>query len=240
MAEEGPMNGCCMNIEKQLIFDDGKESEGTTLCEVADAHGFCAICLERIPLEETALVKGCEHAYCVTCILIWATYSKNPSCPQCKHPFQSLNVHRSLDGCIHDYMLEESVCLLLRAAWFVPLTLEIQEEAYEEQEDVYLQYEDDDDGDDLDETYFSSSSTIRIGNRRWGDNGYVRAGRKEARPISREHIQDPTAGSSHSQRNREASKDVTGRRAKRAMKREAADKAAAAKHQQHLQRLGRK
>lgn len=34
----------------------------------------------------------------VTCILIWATYNQNPSCPQCKHPFQFLNVHRSLDG----------------------------------------------------------------------------------------------------------------------------------------------
>ncbi|XP_058090934.1 uncharacterized protein LOC131237262 isoform X2 [Magnolia sinica] len=34
----------------------------------------------------------------VTCILIWATYNQNPSCPQCKHPFQFLGVHRSLDG----------------------------------------------------------------------------------------------------------------------------------------------
>ncbi|KAI4999518.1 hypothetical protein ZWY2020_004107 [Hordeum vulgare] len=25
--------------------------------------GVCAICLEQIPLQETALVKGCDHAY---------------------------------------------------------------------------------------------------------------------------------------------------------------------------------
>lgn len=25
--------------------------------------GCCAICLDTIPLQETAMVKGCEHAY---------------------------------------------------------------------------------------------------------------------------------------------------------------------------------
>lgn len=136
-------------------------------------------------------------------------------------------------------MFEESVCLLLRAAWFVPLPLGVQDEVCEDQEAIY-QYDFEDNDDDLDESYYSSSSSIRIGNRRWGDNGYVRAGRREARPVDRERVQDPGAGSSRGQRNKEASKDMVGRRAKRAMKREAADKAAAAKHQQHLQRLGRK
>ncbi|KAL2535917.1 RING/U-box superfamily protein [Forsythia ovata] len=158
-------------------------------------HGLCAICLNKIVLEETALVKGCEHAYCVTCILRWASYKKEPTCPQCKNPFKFLNIHRSLDGSIHDYMFEESVCLLLRA---------------------------------------SCSSSLRIGNRRWGDNGYVRAGRQEARPISRPNFQDSGAGPSRQTNNKEAAaKETVGRRAKRALKREAADKAAAANHQQH-------
>ena len=26
-------------------------------------HGICAVCLNKIVLQETALVKGCEHAY---------------------------------------------------------------------------------------------------------------------------------------------------------------------------------
>ncbi|XP_057953700.1 uncharacterized protein LOC131147996 isoform X1 [Malania oleifera] len=218
------------------IEDQGKTQsarEGREMgCE--DHGGVCAICLEKIVLQETALVKGCEHAYCVTCILRWAAYNKKPTCPQCKHPFEFLNIHRTLDGRIHDYMFEESVCLLLRATWFKPLVVE--EEVYDESEDFYL-YEDD--VDDLDEAYYNISSSLRIGNRRWGDNGYVRAGRQEARPIHRSNFSDASASSSREPKKKATAKDTTGRRAKRALKREAADKAAAAKHQQHLTRLGR-
>nr|CAD1828305.1 unnamed protein product [Ananas comosus var. bracteatus] len=161
---------------------------------------------------------------------------------QCKHPFEFLDVHRSLDGCIHDYMFEESVCLLLRATWFVPLKVEAQEEAPEEVELFYQdEYDQDDGGDDFEESYYmGSSSSVRIGNRRWGDGGFVRSGRKQARPVIRQQIDNDDAGPSRCpKKEKEASKDVMGRRAKRALKREAADKAAAAKHQQHLQRLGR-
>ncbi|KAK9128975.1 hypothetical protein Syun_017772 [Stephania yunnanensis] len=65
-----------------------------------------------------------------------------------------------------------------------------------------LAKKDDDDG--MDDFYLSGSSDLRIGNRRWGSNGYVRTGRREARLV----------------------KIGNGRRAKRAMKREAADRAA--------------
>ncbi|CAO2195915.1 unnamed protein product [Urochloa humidicola] len=215
---------------------------------VADC-GVCAICLDKIALQETALVKGCDHAYCVTCILRWASYKQTPLCPQCKHPFQFLSVHRSLDGCLHDFLFEESVCLLLRAAWFEPLIVEAHEEALEE-DDIYHQYQYEYDEDDLDEEtyYLSRSPSIRIGNRRWGDNGYIRGGRREARPVNT----DVAAGPSRTPKKKETaastsgsgsgsgsvSKDVAGRRAKRAQKREAADKAAAEKHLKHLQRLG--
>lgn len=140
-------------------------------------------------------------------------------------------------------MFEESVCLLLRASWFVPLTVESSRDIPEESDDPYQAYDEGQDDDDLDDAfYFSgSSSSIRIGNRRWGDNGYVRAGRWEARPVNRSSIGDPDAGPSRRPEKNEASPKVaTGRRAKRALKREAADKAAAAKHEQHLVRLGRK
>ncbi|KAJ0084407.1 hypothetical protein Patl1_29387 [Pistacia atlantica] len=200
--------------------------------------GICAICLDKIVLQETALVKGCEHAYCVSCILQWASYNNTPTCPQCKNPFEFLDVHRSLDGSIRDYMFEESVCLLLRASWFKPLVVEEREVVYDDPEDYYP-YEDEED--DLDEVYFSSSSSLRIGNRRWGDNGYVRAGRQEARPVHRLNLQDSGASSSRERKKKEVAKNTpaTGRRAKRALKREAADKAAAVKHQEHLVRLGR-
>ncbi|XP_071709229.1 uncharacterized protein [Rutidosis leptorrhynchoides] len=206
----------------------------------------CAICLNKIALEETALVKGCEHAYCVVCILRWATYKKEPTCPQCKHPFEFLNIHRSLDGSIHDYMFEESVCLLLRASWFHPLNVESHQVLDDHDhvlEDFYpYEYDEDEDDEDLDEVYLGRSSNIniRIGNRRWGNNGFVRAGKQEARPV----VPDLGAGPSTREPKKKepaAARDAAavGRRAKRTLKREAADKAAAAKHQQHLVRLGR-
>jgi hypothetical protein len=88
-------------------------------------------------------------------------------------------------------MFEESVCLLLRATWFIPLTIEPHEEAHDDTDDIYPYYyaeEIEEDEEDLESYYMrGNSSTIRIGNRRWGDNGYVRAGRKEARPV-RQHL----------------------------------------------------
>ncbi|XP_047982351.1 uncharacterized protein LOC125223312 isoform X1 [Salvia hispanica] len=226
---------------RDLAVQDQKKDNCTEAGEtnpnsssIANHHGFCAICLNKIVLQETALVKGCEHAYCVTCILKWASCKKEPTCPQCKHGFEFLNVHRALDGSIHDYMFEESVCLLLRASWFTPLVLvEREEVAYEETEEYY--YEDEE---DLDDVYLDSSSSLRIGNRRWGGNGFVRAGRQEARPVHRPNVQDSGAGPSRRAEKKET-KETVGRRAKRAQKREAADKAAAVKHQQHLARLGR-
>ena len=141
-------------------------------------------------------------------------------------------------------MFEESVCLLLRASWFKPLKVEdhvVHEDVYDGIEDYYqYEYEFEDEDEDLDEVYYGSSSSLRIGNRRWGDNGYVRAGRLEARLVHRPNLQDSGASSSGGPKKKEAAKSTTGRRAKRALKREAADKAAEAKHQQHLVRLGRK
>ncbi|KAK9221232.1 hypothetical protein WN944_009658 [Citrus x changshan-huyou] len=225
-------------LDNLSISDQGEMQSKADNCEMGFGNhgGVCAICLDKTVLQETALVKGCEHAYCATCILRWASYVRNPTCPQCKHPFEFLHVHRSLDGSISDYMFEESVCLLLRATWFKPLIVEDHVVVQDDLEDDYS-YEDEED--DLDEVYFRSSSSLRIGNRRWGDNGYVRAGRQEARPVYCPNSQDVGASSSREPKKKEVAKVTTGRRAKRALKREAADKAAAAKHQQHLARLGR-
>ncbi|KAG2394585.1 uncharacterized protein HKW66_Vig0180370 [Vigna angularis] len=261
------------DFQDLTIKDLSEKDSETVIHEVGNGShgGICAICLDEIVLQETALVKGCEHAYCifyaldlrievngkfvaalqlvctfgcVTCILRWATYREKVTCPQCKHPFEFLNIHRTLDGSIQDYMFEESVCLLLRASWFKPLSVDehvVHEDAYEELGDYYqYEYEDEDLDDDMDGAYYGGSSSFRIGNRRWGDNGYVRAGRQEARPVNRANIQDSGASSSREPKKKEVGKSSTGRRAKRAQKREAADKAAEAKHQQHLVRLGRK
>uniref|UniRef100_A0A7N0TI49 Uncharacterized protein n=1 Tax=Kalanchoe fedtschenkoi TaxID=63787 RepID=A0A7N0TI49_KALFE len=135
------------------------------------------------------------------------------------------------------YMQEESVCLLLRATWFEPLVVKLQEETYDEMDDFYAYgYVEDDD--ELDEAYYHNS-TIRLGNRRWGDNGYVRSGRQEARPVYHPNLQASGSGSSRQPKQKQPVQPVAGRRAKRALKREAADKAAAAKHQMNLERMGR-
>ncbi|KAL0888057.1 hypothetical protein Bca101_012040 [Brassica carinata] len=243
-----------------LVDQDGKKAEQVSSeLSFGNHGGCCAICLDTIPLQETAMVKGCEHAYCVTCILRWASYKEIHTCPQCKHPFDFLNVHRTLDGSVEDFMFEESVCLLLRASWFKPLEaaervsyhdidnydFDIPPEYYEEEEE---------DDDDLDE-FLHGGSSLRLGNRRWGDNGFVRSGRQEARPAQHKHRggggqASSASGFSSSSSSREpkektsSSSAATGRRAKRAMKREAANKSAeavaAAKHEALLVRLGRK
>lgn len=184
---------------------------------------------------------------------------------------------------IHDYMFEESLCLLLRAAWFVPVEMENEcivddfehDEHYEQIAARSNKYFDEDDS-DIEESFFMGNlSSIRIGNRRWGNNGFVRAGRKEARPINKQKsVQRLSGGDAGPSRHAkeeagrketrpinkqksiqclsggdagpsrpakvEAPSDVTGRRAKRALKREAADKAAMTKHLERLRKLGLK
>ncbi|KAK9078747.1 hypothetical protein SSX86_002805 [Deinandra increscens subsp. villosa] len=169
----------------------------SSLLDAENQHGvICAICLDEIPLQESSLVKGCEHAYCVICILRWAESKNEPTCPQCKNPFEFLIIHRSLDGSIHDYMFEESVCLLLRASWF-DSTLD----------DFYRYMYGEEDDEDPDEVYLNINN--RIGNRRRGNNG---SEKQEARPGHQQ------AGSSSGE---PKGRDL-GRRAKRTLRRKAA------------------
>jgi len=50
-------------------------------------------------VESVFVFNGFAFLLCsVTCILHWATYSQKVTCPQCKHPFEFLTVHRTLDG----------------------------------------------------------------------------------------------------------------------------------------------
>ena len=43
--------------------EDEREKGGEEMSAVVVNDGLCAICLDSIELQETALVKGCEHAY---------------------------------------------------------------------------------------------------------------------------------------------------------------------------------
>lgn len=104
-GEEGPSPGGAAGPASPL--DEGDAPDDLT----------CAICLGQIPPLDMAFVKGCEHQYCVHCILQWSLLKE--WCPQCKAPFSHLFTHRHLDGTPSDYPLEEGVTLLKRARWFV-------------------------------------------------------------------------------------------------------------------------
>ncbi|MGQ3286006.1 hypothetical protein, partial [Bosea sp. (in: a-proteobacteria)] len=67
--------------------------------------------MDQIAPVEMAAVKGCEHLYCVCCILKWALCKETSLCPQCKVPVAYLYTHRLLDGTVSDYPVEESVVL---------------------------------------------------------------------------------------------------------------------------------
>eukprot|EP00878_Enallax_costatus_P001092 GHUV01001229.1.p1 GENE.GHUV01001229.1~~GHUV01001229.1.p1 ORF type:complete len:474 (+),score=182.08 GHUV01001229.1:261-1682(+) len=180
----------------------------------------CAICLERTDLTDIALVKGCEHQYCVHCILQWAMCKE--WCPQCKKPFDYLLTHRQLDGTLTDYLTEESVVLLKRARWFEDhvkekeqsrIALQAQQNnsnaaAYasaaaaedgsdaRDWADYYEDYVDAEleEDEEIEQYYFSSAAgraRVVLGNRRWGEGGYMRAGRMYARPVP--HRSTPNA-----------------------------------------------
>ncbi|KAG2432328.1 hypothetical protein HYH02_013048 [Chlamydomonas schloesseri] len=166
----------------------------------------CAICLGEIELVETAIIKGCEHQYCVNCILQWALQKEAPWCPQCKKPFNYLYTHRLLDGSLSDAPCEESVCLLKRATWFVEHVKSLNggkavsaamaaagddwggagvDSPYYDEDDY-----DDDEDEQIENFYFSRAAgpaRIVIGNRRLGENGFQRAGRIYARPTHNNH-----------------------------------------------------
>lgn len=153
---------------------------------------LCPICLDTPKLEDLAIVKGCEHVYCVKCILHWATHKEQePWCPQCKKPFNYLVTYRSLDGTLNDYPVEESVCLLKRACWFQE-HMRANEKGKgvmvpgDEWDDYSRFYDEYDEDQEVEDYYFSAAAghaRVTIGNRRWGDGGYVSSGRRAARPV---------------------------------------------------------
>lgn len=86
----------------------------------------CAICKEEIPPCELAIVDGCAHRFCVTCIVISWYSTASPTCPLCRRPFFWLYLRRDHQGrCLHgpstltDFPPGQlhSVCLLRNAEW---------------------------------------------------------------------------------------------------------------------------
>lgn len=110
----------------------------------------------------------------VQCILQWATHKASPYCPQCKVPFEFLHTYRQLDGTLSDFPVEENICLLKRAKWFVA-HVEAQEQERlaaahpgapgARRSDNYLDFYDDfeeqDDDEEIEDFYFSSAAGER-------------------------------------------------------------------------------
>ncbi|CAI5988665.1 unnamed protein product [Closterium sp. NIES-65] len=97
------------------------------------------------------------------------------------------------------FVQDPSVVSPVSLAIFIALPHPPELDAYEEDEE---------------EDYYAN--TLRIGNRRWGENGYVRRGRIEARPA-------PARSSSAAQKGQNSKEGILGRRARRAQKRTMAD-----------------
>lgn len=155
----------------------------------------CAICLGDIPLPDMAMVKGCGHIYCAKCILAWALHKENPWCPQCKQPFNYLLTYRTLDGELQDFPNEESVVLLKRARWLEDQlaashadAAHLLEESRAADDIAWHDYADEYDlaEDEAIEAYYYSSAAgrarVMLGNRRFGEGGYIATGRRQARP----------------------------------------------------------
>ncbi|DBA78362.1 TPA: hypothetical protein ACH3X2_008299 [Trebouxia sp. C0005] len=132
------------------------------------------------------------------------------TCPQCKKPFSRLLTYRTLDGTMSDFPVEESVCLLKRATWiqeqlkashavstaekgkavassdaFYSADTSDPVTDWQDYSNFYDEYDDDEEVEDF---YFSSAAgraRIVLGNRRWGENGYVASGRQQGRPVQR-------------------------------------------------------
>lgn len=240
--EDGPA------AKGKAVSGAGGDDVGDPLRPGTEDPWLCAICRGVIPLEDTAQLRGCEHAYCVNCILQWASYADAPWCPQCRTPFSVLYTYRTLEGGLSDVMVEESVCLLLRAPWFRPPERPPRCGGGSEADPdapPFL-YEDYDDGDEFDEDFHPNA--LRLGNRRFGESGFVRSGRMEARPTGASSSQGRGPGGGGSAggargggKDKASAKEQLGRRAKRAQKRVTVDTGGAAgKHQPPRGHSGRR
>ena len=166
----------------------------------------------------TATLTSAIVVFAVKCILQWATGRKDASCPTCKAPFDSLLVHRDVDGALSDVPIRETVAFLARAPWYVawareqsqireltrqhaafrsvdvaasersPLAI-AQEEWAEEAMYGYFEDQYDDDDEELEDYYVGRRGRPTFGNRPWGPGGFVSSGRRRAAPV-----QPPRAG----------------------------------------------
>lgn len=138
-------------------------------------------------------MRGCDHPFCVNCILNWAL--QKPKCPLCNTKFTHLWVYRMLDGTYNDFLVEEHVDMLHQTLWFKKkvasdYTLrppdDDDDEYHEQLQYMYgggLEAEDEQAyWNDMEDGLVARRGGRRaIGNRLFGSGGVVNAGRQQAR-----------------------------------------------------------
>ena len=158
---------------------------------------MCAICHGNIQPMQAAMVSGCEHPFCAGCILNWAL--QKARCPLCNIGFTHVWAYREVDGSYNDYLVESAVALLHCAQWF---KREVESRPGGGSA-AHAQPGDADDADEYhemlqyrfggsaeaeyDEDYYYGlqdrlqGSGRAVGNRRWGEGGFVQGGRRAAK-----------------------------------------------------------
>jgi len=158
---------------------------------------MCAICHGNIQPLQAAMVKGCEHPFCAGCNLNWAL--KKARCPLCQTAFTHVWAYREMDGTYNDYLVESAVAVLHCAQWFkrevesrpggsAVLAQPDDASAAEDEYHEMLQHRYGGGAEEeYDEDYYYGlqdrlqGSARAVGNRRWGEGGFVQGGRKAAK-----------------------------------------------------------
>jgi len=198
--------------------------------EEEDEGVLCAICHGSIQPQEAALVRGCDHAFCNGCILNWAL--QKPKCPLCNTQFSHVWLYKQLDGTYNDFLVEESVHMLLQTTWFrkqvvsefTPKPIEDDEEEYHEM--LQYMYGGGREDDDVDEYFDELGEAIArrgrgkrpaVGNRMFGSGGVLQAGRQavRAKPITGKPTPPSRSGSSSGEAAGEAAGEAGGSEAVR-------------------------
>ena len=175
-------------------------------------HQYCTPCILQwaVHVEERRAAKGPRAAGPYAAAArgagsAGALGGGGVPCPTCRLPFDELLTYRGLDGAFRDYLLPESIHLLTRAPWCraararqetgkAPAAPGVDFDAEPELEDYHLDEEEEEDYYDdacyhLEDKYAyqvrqtgAGKARVVVGNRRWGNGGYVSSGRLMARP----------------------------------------------------------
>lgn len=187
----------------------------------------------------------------VSCIVHWAsTRSEAARCPTCKNSFTLISLNKNLDGSLSQSPVEETVAMVSRSSWFKEWlaarerfksgavgtaqnagprsAYSLMQEEWAEDE-LYSYFEQEFDEDDAEDYYVGRSTGRRhaFGNRPFGSNGYMRAGRRLAAVPRHPNNKTPgamcssSASCSSGQSTQKSA--VKGRRAQRKAKRASAD-----------------